>query len=92
MLRRFVCIGLIPTGRLAFEDIDGEQAFGLRAGDEIEWCNGVDSDPSRATPTIGGFLCRSTCELDLPGTSEKEEDGIRVDGILMVGSREVEVL
>jgi len=45
VLRRFDCVDLIPTGRLAFEEIDGAQTFELRTGDEIEWCNGVDSDP-----------------------------------------------
>ena len=87
VLRRFDCVDLIPTGGLAFEEIDGAQTFELRAGDEIEWCNGVDLDPSRATSTIGNFLCRSLSELDFPETTEEEEDGFRVVEILRIASR-----
>ena len=90
VLRHFDCIDLIPMGRLAFEDIDKAQALELGMGDEIEWCNGGNSDPSRATSTIGSFLCRFPFELDFSETSGEEEEGFRVVEILRIVSRGVE--
>ena len=91
VLHWFDCIDFIPTERLTFKEIDGAKAFELRTGDEIEWRDGVDSNPSRATTsTIGRFLYRFPCELDSPETSGKEEDDFRVVKILGIASRGVE--
>ena len=65
-MRRFVRLRLIPFERRY----------------EAEWCDGMDSDPSRATR----FLCRFLCELDFLETSGEEEDGFRTVEIIRLVS------
>ena len=64
-----------------------EKEMQLGAGSVAYRCNGVDSDPSRETSTIGSFF---PCELDFSETSEEEGDDFRVVEIRGIISRGVE--